>query len=91
MAFVTATLPMPTLDDWESQKRWYAVLHTFGPSGEHLATRAIFTGTTADGERQSVERAVAQLGTMLAELGPGEFGDVRVCLSRRRLMVLPSV
>jgi hypothetical protein len=80
MAFVVATLPVPVPDDWESKKRWYAVLHTFAPDGLHLNTKAVFVGTTADGEAAVTTRAQSLLDSMLSDLGPVEYGDVRVCL-----------
>src|SRR5712664_1266449 len=50
MAMITATLPMPIPKDWEHQKRWYSVLHTFTKEGRHKKTEAWFAGTTSEGE-----------------------------------------
>src|SRR5438105_2506503 len=33
-----STSPKPTPPDWESYKRWYAVLHKFDGWGRHIAT-----------------------------------------------------
>src|SRR5262249_43319711 len=46
-----STMPKPAPVDWRPYKRWYAVLHRFGPWGKHLGTEHWFAGTTADGER----------------------------------------
>jgi hypothetical protein len=80
MAFVTATIPIPPPKDWQSRKRWYAVLHTFDTEGRHLKTETDFAGTTADGERAVIERAQASLSRMLGALGPVTYCDVRVRL-----------
>jgi formate hydrogenlyase regulatory protein HycA len=80
VGFVTATLPTPLPDDWQVHKRWYAVLHTFDATGNHLNTEVSYAGTTASGERQAVERAEARLGEMIAALGKVRYGDVKVGL-----------
>src|SRR5262245_57880087 len=78
MGFVTATLPLPLPRDWQSHKRWYAVMHTFDRSGRHLRTEAWFAGTTADGEKEAVSKAQAKLAEYVAALGKISFGDVSV-------------
>jgi formate hydrogenlyase regulatory protein HycA len=85
MGFVTATLPMPLPEDWQPHKRWYAVLHTFDADGKHLNTEAWFAGTTASGERESVERAQARLAEMIAGLAKVKYGNVKIKLFQVRI------
>ncbi len=80
MAFVVASLPSPVPEDWKPHKRWYAVLHLFDIKGQHRRTEAWFAGTTADGERESVEKAEAKLDEMLKAIQPVKFCDVTVKL-----------
>jgi len=80
MGFVTATLPTPRPEDWETHTRWYAVLHTFDKKGKHLNTDTWFAGTTASGQRQAVEKAQAMLDQMIAALGKVKYGNVKVGL-----------
>jgi formate hydrogenlyase regulatory protein HycA len=80
MGFVIATVPKPLPRDWQTHKRWYAVLHTFDRKGKHLHTEAWFAGTTANGERKAVEKAQAKLDQMIAALGKVKYGDVKVGL-----------
>jgi formate hydrogenlyase regulatory protein HycA len=80
MGFVTAAMPEPLPEDWETHKRWYAVLHTFDKEGKHLNTEAWFAGTTASGEREAVARAQAKLDQMIAALGKVKYGSVKVGL-----------
>jgi formate hydrogenlyase regulatory protein HycA len=80
MGFVTATLPMPLPKDWQAHKRWYVVLHTFDKKGKHLNTEVSFAGTTASGERKTVEKAQARLAEMIAGLGKVRYGNVKVGL-----------
>src|SRR6516162_8392903 len=59
MAFVTGAFPKDwwsgshspeyLRNRWAEHKRWYAVLHRFGPRGEHLGTKVRSGGTTAEG------------------------------------------
>ncbi len=78
LAFVVATLPESSSDDWESQKRWYAVLHRFDAEGRHTGTDAEFFGTTADGEPRVVEQARARLQEWLDALDRRRYEDVAV-------------
>jgi formate hydrogenlyase regulatory protein HycA len=85
MWFVVASLPMDehrTPDGWQKHKRWHAVLHTFDATGKHLHSEVWTAGTTADGERQVIERAKGRLSEMLNELGPIKFCDVKISLFR---------
>jgi hypothetical protein len=81
MAFVVATLPKGRLTaDWKKHKRWYAVLHTFDATGNHLATDAWFAGVTAHGENAVAEKAQAKRLVMLAGLGEYKLCDIEVKL-----------
>jgi formate hydrogenlyase regulatory protein HycA len=80
MGFVTATVPNPLPKDWQTHKRWYAVLHTFDKKGKHLNTEAWFAGTTASGERKAVAKAQAKLDQLIAALGKVKYGNVKVGL-----------
>jgi formate hydrogenlyase regulatory protein HycA len=73
-----STLPQPPPADWQPYKRWYAVLHKFGPWGKHLGTEHWFAGTTADGEREVCERASEKLDERVAALGPVEYADIEI-------------
>lgn len=88
MAFVTGAFPRDwwsgsrspeyLRDRWAEHKRWYAVLHRFGPGGEHLGTEARSGGTTADGEAEAIDRADRELTSLLESVTPYRSGDIRV-------------
>jgi len=80
MGFVIATVPTPVPKDRQTNKRWYAVLHTFDKKGKHLNTEAWFAGTAASSERAAVEKAQAKLEQMIAALGKVKYGNVEVGL-----------
>jgi hypothetical protein len=63
---------------WAEHKRWYAVLHRFGPGGEHLGTEARSGGTTADGQPEAMARAEKELADMLVSVSPYRLCDIRV-------------
>jgi formate hydrogenlyase regulatory protein HycA len=73
-----STMPQPRPTDWRPYKRWYAILHKFGPWGKHLGTEHWFAGTTADGEREVCEQASTKLDEMVAALGPVEYADIEI-------------
>jgi formate hydrogenlyase regulatory protein HycA len=77
-----STMPQPPPLDWRPYKRWYAVLHKFGPRGKHIATDHWFAGTTAEGEREVCARAWGKLDEMVAALGPVEYADIEIELFR---------
>lgn len=88
MAFVTGSFPVDWCigsrtaeyirDQWPKHKRWYAVLHTFGPDGTHVKTEVWNGGTTADGEERACNRADRKLDELLASLGPRTPCDIWV-------------
>ncbi|MEU4271067.1 hypothetical protein [Streptomyces sp. NPDC026092] len=78
-ASVTSTLPEgPLGDDWQSQKRWCAVLHRFDGAGRHLDSRIQFTGTTADGERKVIAAALQLLDAWLDALPERAYEDIAI-------------
>jgi len=85
MGFVTATLPTRLPKNWQSKKRWYAVLHTFDKKGKHLRTEAWFAGTTASGEQEAIKKAQARLDEMIAALGKVKYGNVKVGLFQEKI------
>ena len=80
MAMISATLPMPIPKDWERQKRWHTVLHTFTKDGRHQKTEAWFAGTTSEGEEKVAARARQKRDEMIASLGDHTFCDVEIGL-----------
>ncbi|MGW9032759.1 hypothetical protein ACWGQ5_54335, partial [Streptomyces sp. NPDC055722] len=78
-ASVTAAVPEDwSIDDWQSQKRWCAVLHQFDGAGRHLDSRVQFTGTTADGERKAIAAASRQLADWLEALPERQYQDIAI-------------
>ncbi|MFI6156408.1 hypothetical protein ACIBCA_27395 [Kitasatospora sp. NPDC051170] len=76
-ASVTAAFPEGwSGDDWQPQKRWFAVLHRFDEGGRHVDSRIQSTGTTADGERKAVDAAGRLLDGWLDELAGREYRDI---------------
>lgn len=67
-------------DDWESRKRWYAILHKFDSNGNHLGTDYKFTGTTADGEVDVWDLAKSHMDNFISSLGPVRYGDISIKL-----------
>jgi formate hydrogenlyase regulatory protein HycA len=80
MALITATLPNPIPKNWEEQKRWYAVLHTFTAEGNHVKTEAMFAGTESDGESNYMTRAREMRDEMVNALKSHQFCDVEIGL-----------
>jgi hypothetical protein len=78
-ASVTAAVPEDwNLNDWESQKRWYPVLHQFDGAGRHLDSRIQFTGTTADGEKEAIAAADQLLAGWLDALPERQYQDIAI-------------
>jgi len=78
MAMITATLPMPLPKDWEHQKRWYSVLHTFTKDGRHKKTDTWFAGTTSQGEDKIMIGAQKKRDEMVSSLDGHTFCDVEI-------------
>ena len=78
MAMLTATLPTPIPKDWEKQKRWYSVLHTFTKDGRHKKTDAWFAGTESEGYEEVAIRARKKRDEMVASLEGHKFCDVEI-------------
>ncbi len=78
---VTATLEdgIGAADDWSRHKRWYAVLHRFGPDGDHTGSQIWYAGTSED-EEASIVRARACLADWLEALPGRVFEDIAVKL-----------
>ncbi|CAM5426015.1 hypothetical protein SAVIM338S_02392 [Streptomyces avidinii] len=78
-ASVTAAFPEGwSGDDWQPQKRWYAVLHQFDDAGRHVDSRIEFTGTTADGEKRAVAAASRLLAEWLVALPGRQYQDIAI-------------
>jgi formate hydrogenlyase regulatory protein HycA len=90
MAFVTGAFPKDWWSGnyppeylrgrWAEHKRWYAVLHRFGPGGDHLGTEARSGGTTAEGQAEAIDRAERELAVLLASVAPFRPCGIRVKL-----------
>ncbi|MEW2121154.1 hypothetical protein AB0945_39660 [Streptomyces sp. NPDC005474] len=65
-------------DEWQSQKRWCAVLHRFDGAGRHLDSRIQFTGTTADGEQKVIDAARLLLDEWLDALPERQYQDIAI-------------
>ncbi|MFD7630724.1 hypothetical protein ACFV7Q_32675 [Streptomyces sp. NPDC059851] len=78
-ASVTAAFPEGwSGDDWQSHKRWCAVLHRFNEAGKHLDSRIQFTGTTADGEEKVITAARRLLDEWLDALPERQYQDIAI-------------
>jgi hypothetical protein len=70
---------------WQEGKepmRWYSVLHLFDRAGNHARSDIWFAGTTADGQRETVQRAEEHLSAVLDDLPGRRYGDIAVRLFR---------
>ncbi|MEH1016996.1 hypothetical protein V6U90_28350 [Micromonospora sp. CPCC 206060] len=65
--------------DWYRYKRWYAVLHRFGPDGAHTGSQIWFAGDSED-ENTSVARAETCLARWLDALSGRVFDDIAIGL-----------
>lgn len=66
--------------DWQTRKRWYAVLHKFDSDGHHIGTDHQFVGTSADGEAQILEDAENILLGYVSALPKVVLGDISIRL-----------
>lgn len=87
MAFVTGAFPSGMKyysgDDWQSKKRWLAVIHRFDADGAHIGTDTRLGGFDIEGRTVAGDKAVEHLQEMYAELtasGDPEFCDIWVRL-----------
>ncbi|MEV7012239.1 hypothetical protein [Streptosporangium sp. NPDC051022] len=64
-------------DDWQTHKRWHAVLHTFNAAGHHLDSRIERTGTD-DNYRAAVDTAQERLKQWLNALPGLRYGDIAI-------------
>lgn len=64
-------------DDWSEFRNEYLVLHTFDESGNHINTRSLLLGTTADYDENMI---VTNLEKWLKELGSVYFSDINIKL-----------
>ncbi|MFO0953999.1 MAG: hypothetical protein U0835_23165 [Isosphaeraceae bacterium] len=85
MAYVTGAFPTGLKfylgNDWESKKRWLAVIHRFDAAGEHIASESRLGAFDIEGREVAVEKAFANLQEMYGELvsdGEPEFCDIWV-------------
>src|SRR5271170_2198858 len=85
MACVTGAFPTGMKyysgPDWQSKKKWLAVIHRFDPDGFHIGTEARLGAFDIEGRKVAGDKAFAQLQDMYAELardGEPEFCDIWV-------------
>ncbi|MFI0404764.1 hypothetical protein [Actinomadura sp. 3N508] len=64
--------------DWQTQIRWYAILHTFDAGGFHSGSEIWLAGTNKKDRRDAIERAEAKLQEWLHDLPERAYGDVAV-------------
>jgi hypothetical protein len=78
-ASVTAAFPEDwSGDDWQTHKRWCAVLHQFDGAGRHLESRIQFTGSSTEGEKQAIAAAQQLLGEWLDDLPERRYEDIAI-------------
>jgi hypothetical protein len=78
MGFIVAIPPKASTHRTTRKVRWYAVLHRFDSSGNHLGTESLFLGTqTYASELNDPE---GKLKKMIAKLGPSKYGAVEIKL-----------
>jgi len=65
--------------EWYRYKRWYAVLHRFGPDGTHTGSQ-IWCAGTSENENASIDSAEACLAGWLETLPGRVFGNIAVKL-----------
>ncbi len=79
MAFVTGAYPIGleyySGDDWQTRKKWLAVIHRFDAEGNHIGSESRLGGFDIEGRDIASEKAYSSLEDMLAELCGGELPD----------------
>lgn len=85
MAFVTGAFPTGQDyylgDDWQTKKRWLAVIHRFDAEGNHIGSESRLGAFDVEGREVAGEKAFGHLKAMFAEMmqaGEPEFCDVWV-------------
>jgi hypothetical protein len=85
MAFVTGAFPTGMKyylgDDWQTKKKWLAVIHRFDPDGHHIGSESQLGGLDIEGRDVACDKALDHLTAMFHELCAGgrpEFCDVWV-------------
>ena len=61
--------------EWQEHRKEYVVLHTFDKKGNYLQTAHWFAGTTSEIRGDEMQH---KLEEMISELGPIQFGDIRI-------------
>jgi hypothetical protein len=87
LAYVTGAFPTGMNyylgDDWQTRKKWLAVIHRFDAEGNHLRTEARLGAFDIEGRQVAGDKAFAHLQDMYADLitgGEPEFCDIWVKL-----------
>ncbi|MBV9124701.1 MAG: hypothetical protein JO112_15195 [Planctomycetes bacterium] len=87
MAYVTGAFPTGMEyylgEDWQTKKRWLAVIHRFDAEGNHIGTDTRLGAFDIEGRQVAGDKALAHLEDMYAALtanGEPEFGDIWVKL-----------
>lgn len=87
MAYVTGAFPTGMKyyleDDWQTKKKWLAVIHRFDAAGNHIGTETRLGAFDIEGRQVAGDKAFAHLQNMYADLsanGEPEFCDIWVKL-----------
>jgi hypothetical protein len=87
MAYVTGAFPTGLKyylgDDWQTKKRWLAVIHRFDADGNHIGSESRLGAFDIEGRQIAGDKAFAHLEDMFADLTAGgqpEFCDIWVKL-----------
>jgi hypothetical protein len=87
LAYVTGAFPTGLKyylgDDWQTKKRWLAVIQQFDAEGNHIDSQSRIGAFDIEGRRVAGEKALAHLQEMYAALvssGEPQFRDIWVKL-----------
>lgn len=75
LTFVWTILPKDIQGDWKDYRNEYVLVHLFDEAGNHIETKYSLTGTTNQGNDETLS---FKLGEMINELGAIEFGDIEI-------------
>jgi hypothetical protein len=85
IAYVTGAFPTGMKyylgDDWQTKKKWLAVIHRFDREGNHIETKTRLGAFDIEGRQVAGDKAFTHLQDMYAELaadGEPEFCDIWV-------------